>query len=406
MVRLSPSAHCPQCGATVAKARELLLAKQTWRLLSSLISNTETVNFERHLPTQFNVVPEKYTAQSTWGPYSPSAADQRRSDPEIHPPPFSRLDLTRAHSSDTEKATHGLLWSGPGPLSPNSVDLLQADTPSRSDGSTFVVGRIDSTKDTILDVSPKHEPVTSMETAIPAHEIHIPRRGSLAPSDTTPLALSPTESTSPKPVRPSLVKQPTAKRAKSKWMTFGSKKKVAAGATGDSSSISSTALEGQRLEEVPLDALANMLKTSSRGRGSRNINVQLSQNSSLALFWTQSLLQICDVGTSPPTMVKTIPTDSTCIAAAIAKVHVAYVIGSRDKRLTVSIWFRNLSLLQSADVKPTAEGGQLDPAVSPGDRTSNVLLFLVQVDRHRPSRELCRYWFRKLHRQILQDHER
>jgi hypothetical protein len=35
-------------------------------------------------------------------------------------------------------------------------------------------------------------------------------------------------------------------------------------------------------------------------------------------------------------MTKAISTESTCILAAVAKSHVAYIIGTRDQKLTVS----------------------------------------------------------------------
>ena len=49
------------------------------------------------------------------------------------------------------------------------------------------------------------------------------------------------------------------------------------------------------------------------------------------------MIQVFDLGTSPPTLMKTIPTDSSCIVAAVARTHLAYVVGSRDQRLTVCV---------------------------------------------------------------------
>lgn len=99
--------------------------------------------------------------------------------------------------------------------------------------------------------------------------------------------------------------------------------------------MSSTTIENQRLEDIPLSGLMSGTK-SVRGKGGKTMSTYLSQNSTLAIFWTHSALQIWDVGTSPPTVTKSITTESTCIMAAVAKSHVAYIIGTRDQKLTVS----------------------------------------------------------------------
>jgi hypothetical protein len=128
----------------------------------------------------------------------------------------------------------------------------------------------------------------------------------------------------------------SAERGKSRWrLKFAASKKPPVGASGDSSSLSSTALEAQRLEEVSLSPLLSAQKAHGRGRPSKNVNVHLSQNSTLGLFWTLHLILVWDVGTSPPTMMRAILPESTCILAAVAKMHLAYIIGTRDQKLTV-----------------------------------------------------------------------
>jgi hypothetical protein len=126
-------------------------------------------------------------------------------------------------------------------------------------------------------------------------------------------------------------------KGKSNWMSkkFGSKKESLK-TSGDSSSLSSTTLESQRLDEISLKSLVSTAKASIKGKSARNINVYLSQNSTFSLFWTQSLIHIWDVGTSPSTMVRAIATEGTCLLAAVTKVHLAYIIGTRDQKLTVS----------------------------------------------------------------------
>jgi hypothetical protein len=93
--------------------------------------------------------------------------------------------------------------------------------------------------------------------------------------------------------------------------------------------------DSQKFEEISLKSLTNAAKNSGRGRSSKNINTYLSQNSTYALFWTQPSIHIWDVGTSPPCFRRAISTESTCILAAVTRVHLAYIIGTRDQKLTV-----------------------------------------------------------------------
>jgi hypothetical protein len=85
-----------------------------------------------------------------------------------------------------------------------------------------------------------------------------------------------------------------------------------------------------------LKSLASSSKASFRGKSAKNINVYVSQNSTYALFWTQTAINIWDVGNSPPFLGREIATDSNCVLAAVTKVHLAYIIGTRDQKLTVS----------------------------------------------------------------------
>jgi hypothetical protein len=129
-------------------------------------------------------------------------------------------------------------------------------------------------------------------------------------------------------------------KGKSSWRSKFGSRKDSFKASGDASSISSTTLESQRLDEISLKSLASATKVPVKGKSAKNINVYLSQNSSFALFWTQSSILIWDVGPSPPTMVRAIATESTCLLAALTKVHLAYIIGTRDQKLTVRTLLR------------------------------------------------------------------
>lgn len=128
-----------------------------------------------------------------------------------------------------------------------------------------------------------------------------------------------------------------AEKGKSRWkFSFGSIRRAPPPTSGDSSSLSSTGTENQRLEEIPLGGLVGGSK-STRGKNAKTMNAYLSQNSTLAIFWAHTSIQIWDVGTSPPTITRGITTESTCILAAVAKSHAAYIIGTRDQKLTVSL---------------------------------------------------------------------
>jgi hypothetical protein len=127
----------------------------------------------------------------------------------------------------------------------------------------------------------------------------------------------------------------SAEKGKSRWkLKFPKTRKASIGASGETSSLSEMTLEAQKLEEIPLLGLSSVQKTSAKGKATKNIRVYLSQNSTLALFWTQLVIHIWDVGTSPPTMMRAISPVSTCILAAVGKQYLAYIIGTRDQKLT------------------------------------------------------------------------
>ncbi len=88
------------------------------------------------------------------------------------------------------------------------------------------------------------------------------------------------------------------------------------------------------MEEIPIKGLLGSgLKAPNKAK--TNIHVALSQSSSYGLLWSQSMIHVWDLGTTPPSQVQTIPTESTCILATVGRRYVAYVLGSRDQKLTV-----------------------------------------------------------------------
>ncbi|KAL2194604.1 hypothetical protein P885DRAFT_80293 [Corynascus similis CBS 632.67] len=325
-VRLTPGARCRICGEAITLAREITISRQTWELVEPLRPDADTINIERHLPTQFQLGPPKL--ESGGGLYPPGynsvlgVAGDRHGNPEAAPPPdVMKSALPSPLFSDTNNP--GYL----GPVSPQPPSPYQSSLPLRSEPSRTDVfadhkkaaDDIDNTLSnpnaTFLSDPPpfsRDSPVLRRQAAADdAPSVHAPRN--------VPLVTS-------------------IEKGKSKWrLKFTGSKKAPVAATGDSSSLSSTGLEAQRLEEIPLSALLSTSKAQSRGKMSRNINVYLSHNSTLALFWTQLLIHVWDVGTSPPTMTRAILPESTCILAAVAKTRLAYVIGTRDQKLTLRI---------------------------------------------------------------------
>lgn len=286
--------------------------------MEPLRPDADTINVERHLPTQFHLGPPKADASGLAPPgYSNAAVGgERPREPEA----FSSGNLGGPTFNDITSPNY------PGPVSPQSPNPYQSFLPLRRESSR---------QDVSVDQRKK------------AWEDTEPTVGHLDPSFLTdpppfsrdaPVFRGRTEAEEPPPIQtPRTVPLITPEKGKSRWrLKFpGSSKKAPVAASGDSSSLSSTALEAQRLEEISLSALLSTHKAHSRGKPSKSINVHLSHNSTLALFWTQNLIHVWDVGTSPPTVLRAILPESTCILAAVGKMHLAYIIGTRDQKLTV-----------------------------------------------------------------------
>ncbi|KXX74678.1 hypothetical protein MMYC01_208270, partial [Madurella mycetomatis] len=329
-VRLPPQSRCLYCSEAITLAREVPLARQTWELLGSLQPDADTVNVERHLPTQFQLGPPKPENTGLLPPgYAsmPSAGVERSRELGVYAP---SIPPKQTFGNQTSMDLPGSAY--PGPVSPQSPSNYQPSIHLRNEPSRFDISIEQKRKgpeEAESTLAPPDQGYPTDPLPLPqgspgfrrqfapeeTHLIHTPR--------TVPLVTS-------------------SEKGKSKWRLFTGSKKAPAVTVADSSSLSSTTLEGQKLDEVSLSALLGAQKSHSRGKPSKSINVYLSQSSTLALFWTQLLIHVWDVGTSPPTMVRAILPESTCILAAVAKVHLAYIIGTRDQKLTLRI----LNLLQ------------------------------------------------------------
>lgn len=293
-------------------AREIPLARHAWDVLSPLEPNADTIHIERHLPNQFQLLPPKSeSGMSFQGPFSPTSPQSTETD---------ALSVTYSQPGLTSETTNQSTSTIQTPVTPVSANF------SRQTRNNSLVS-IDETlhsetvniPDTVVESKYEQEPVRP-----PAQT----RRDTFTSTKT-----SGTASVIRKQYSPS---SPPPEKSKSRFFKFTAPKKTAPSVrSADTSSLSSTTLEAQKLEEVPLKNLANAPKINSKGKGSKNINVYLSYNSTYALFWTQVAIHMWDVGTSPPTIKKVISTESTCLLAAVTKRYLVYVIGNRDQKLTV-----------------------------------------------------------------------
>lgn len=323
-VCLPPNSKCVHCGEAITLAREVSIARRTWELLQPLRPDADTINVERHLPTQFQLGLPKV---ETSGGFRQVYGSDRTYNPEVFAlSSAGKPGLVSSTFGDPATASH------PGPVSAQSPrPQPRPSIPLRSEPSHPDVP-VDQKKETAPDkTEPTFAPLDSRFLTDPPPFLRDPsvfRRQTGAEE-----ALSThTQKTVPMATSP--------EKGKSKWrLKFTTSKKAPMGTSGDSSSLSSTALEAQKLEEISLSALLSTQKAHARGKLSKNINVHLSQNSTLALFWTQHLIHVWDAGTSPPTMMRAILSESTCILATVARTRLAYIIGTRDQKLTVRLHY-------------------------------------------------------------------
>jgi hypothetical protein len=322
----------------VTMMREMSLARHTYDLLKPLEGNADTINVERHLPTQFHLGPPKAESGMLFTPgYGNILAGARRRSQEADPVSQQqvRSNFQGSSSEDRSRSISHSLMTPAGPSSPgfrNRLDTplteFSSDNLTSSDGATHMdTQKFPETPSTTTPVQETPFSPDSIGTRQVYQQPRIERTTSAISFDPVPQLRS----------RTMPVGQQAADKSKTGWRSkLTRSRKESYKPSGDTSSLSSTTLESQRLEEISLKSLTTVSKGSSRGKSGKNINVYLSQNSTHALFWTQASIHILDVGNSPPTIIRAISTESTCVLAAVTKVHLAYIIGTRDQRLTVS----------------------------------------------------------------------
>ncbi|KAL5324907.1 hypothetical protein ACEPPN_006026 [Leptodophora sp. 'Broadleaf-Isolate-01'] len=337
-VLLPPESRCLVCGEDITMMRELTFAKDAWELLKPLESNADTINVERHLPTQFQMASPKV---ETGMPFHPGYGSilrkgrQRSCEGEgsSHPPSHINIPDSRfAERSRAMPAPYLISPSSPGlgrRMETQRTDLTPSEELTSSDGANYF--------DTPGTSDPQKSQSNVGEAVSPFSLGFVPQGSNSSQSRLQSIS---TVSFDPDPLPRSrtLPSVPPPEKGKSRsWRSkLTSSKKESSKTSGDSSSLSSTTLESQKLEEISLKNLVSSSKIS-RGKSGKNINVAISQNSSYVLFWTQASINIWDVGASSPILGRAVLTESNCVLAAVTKVHLAYIIGTRDQKLTLRI---------------------------------------------------------------------
>jgi hypothetical protein len=323
------------CARLNDRHREISLARRTWDLLKPLESNIDTINIERHLPTQFRLAPQtvdtRAAIHSGYGNI-PSAGGQRSFQPEPSTPYHGRSLFQGSNSLELYCPEPKVLLS---PVSPGFYQELHMPRhePAPSDISVSIEGAVRVDTNRIADdrrvSNGVMEPPFFPDFVIPggANQPRLEHSSSVAPSGTISFISA----------RSTTLAAPPEKGKSRLRPKFPRSRKDSAAASGDTSSLSSTILECQRLEEISLKNLTSVPKKTVRGKSVKNINVYLSQNSTYALFWTQASVHIWDVGASPLTLRRAISTESTCILAAVTESYLVYIIGTRDQKLTVRL---------------------------------------------------------------------
>jgi hypothetical protein len=331
-ISLPIDTKCVRCGEIVTLAREITLARTTWGLLKPLQPNADSISVERHLPDKFQLGPPKNeTAPPLQSPYLNQTETpgyffpgQQNQNHKPSPPAPGSPDSYAVASPTTPVA----------PPYP-SIPPTARQRPESPQAESHPLERATSIGESVTD----HDVKPDLGRNLGGNSVPVPSNNHHTRVGFEPIPLS---------------KQKTHASSQvsfEKKSVFGLKKtkKDSLAPSVETSSISSNAYEQQKPEEISLKSLIDSSK--SHGHKKPTVRVCLSSNSTHALLWTQALLHVWDVGTSPPTLTRTVPTESTCLKAAITKSYLAYVTGPREQKLTVrdySIPFRILTVLEAS----------------------------------------------------------
>ncbi|KAG4027877.1 hypothetical protein MFRU_026g00580 [Monilinia fructicola] len=343
-VRLPSKTKCVQCEEPVTLMREMTLARQVWDLLEPFESHADSVNLERHVPTYFQLPPPKTDGGLPFHPaYNNSSASNlkmRTYDTEPPSPFHNKTTFTSAAAQDRSRS---LPHTMPSQVSPTVGTFGQRlDTPNTLPSSSSDMTSLDGSRSGEGLRMPELRKTSTATDEMPFSSDYISGQGSSSLNDPATSGMI-GEPGNPFGIRPSMGHSHSDKKKSkggSKWTSVftGVRKDSGTGQTVETTSLSSSALEAQRLDEINLESLVRVpRKTSTKSKTAKAINISLSQNSTNGLFWTQSLIQIWDIGASPPAMTRVFPTESSCYKAAVTKMYLAYIIGTRDPKLTLRI---------------------------------------------------------------------
>ncbi|KAA8571448.1 hypothetical protein EYC84_001448 [Monilinia fructicola] len=320
-VRLPSKTKCVQCEEPVTLMREMTLARQVWDLLEPFESHADSVNLERHVPTYFQLPPPKTDGGLPFHPaYNNSSASNlkmRTYDTEPPSPFHNKTNFTSAAAQDRSRS---LPHTMPSQVSPTVGTFGQRlDTPNTLPSSSSDMTSLDGSRSGEGLRMPELRKTSTATDEMPFSSDYISGQGSSSLNDPATSGMI-GEPGNPFGIRPSMGHSHSDKKKSkggSKWTSVftGVRKDSGTGQTVETTSLSSSALEAQRLDEINLESL----------------------NSTNGLFWTQSLIQIWDIGASPPAMTRVFPTESSCYKAAVTKMYLAYIIGTRDPKLTLRI---------------------------------------------------------------------
>ncbi|TGO15708.1 hypothetical protein BPAE_0548g00010 [Botrytis paeoniae] len=339
-VRLPSKTKCVQCEEPVTIMREMALARQVWDLLEPFESHADAMHLERYVPTYFQLPPPKMDGAIPYHPaYGNSSASNVKMRTYDTEPPSPSHNKTTFISAAAQDRSRSLPHTMPSQVSPTVGTFSQRlDTPITLPSSSSDLVSLDGSRSGETSRIPdlRKNSTTTDETPFSLDSV-----GNTSPNDHTPYGMSSEGGTY-------FVNRPTMgqshsdrKKSKggSKWTSVftGTRKESIPGQSVETTSLSSSALEAQRLDEINLESLVRVPRKTSKSKSAKAINISLSQNSTNGLFWTQSLIQIWDMGASPPAMTRVFPTESSCYKASVTKMYLAYIIGTRDPKLTLRI---------------------------------------------------------------------
>ncbi|EMR91338.1 putative wd40 repeat protein [Botrytis cinerea BcDW1] len=339
-VRLPSKTKCVQCEEPVTIMREMALARQVWDLLEPFESHTDAMHLERHVPTYFQLPPPKVDGAI---PYHPAHGNSTASNVKMRTydtePPSPFHNKTSFISAAAQDRSRSLPHTMPSQISPSVGTFSQRlDTPNTLPSSSSDLTSLDGSRSGETSRIPelRKNSTTTDETPFSPDSI-----GNTSPNDHNPYGMGSEGGTYF--VNRSAMSQSHSERKKSKggskWTSVftGTRKESIPGQSVETTSLSSSSLEAQRLDEINLESLVRVPRKTSKSKSAKAINISLSQNSTNGLFWTQSLIQIWDMGASPPAMTRVFPTESSCYKASVTKMYLAYIIGTRDPKLTLRI---------------------------------------------------------------------